>query len=89
MKQVNRLIQKVKDYVQAKAERLIMAWVTPLDNGMYESECHLWAGTTGSGRVIVTSHNSLDEAMEHIERIAAEYPNKYEEVNIYYDDVEE
>ena len=88
MNQINRLIQKAAAAVRDKAERLTLALVEPVDIGVYQVDCHLWNGKEGSGvRRLITRHDSMEAAMIHIEAVAAEYPNRYEDIPIIYDDI--
>lgn len=90
MKSLQRLILRVKNNVRCKSERLAMVWVEPFVNGTYEVSCQLWDGVPRSGgRSIITQHSSMKEVDKQIDMIVAEYPNKFEDVNVLYDDVEE
>lgn len=86
---VNRLIQRAKGYVQANAERLTLAWITPVENG-YELSCHLWDGKRASGVWYITTHHStIEQAEEQIEIVATEYPNRHEDIPVIYNWVDD
>ena len=89
MRFLQRLIQKARNYIPSQSERLAMAWITPLDDGSYEVSCRLDGVVGSAGRHLLTKHDTMQEADEYVDKIAAQYPNQFEEVNVFIDDVEE
>lgn len=91
MERIDRLIIKAQKTMQAKAERLIVGFISyDPDAGRYEVRGDLWNSVAGSGvRSIATWHDSKEAAEDALKALAEEYPNPKDDIVIFYDDIEE
>lgn len=89
MKLVDQLIIKAKKWAHNRPERLIQAFITfDESSSLYKADCRIWNGIKGSGSSsIVSEHETQQEAINAIYRVADEYPNK-NDIRIFIDDLD-
>lgn len=87
MKNIDRLIIKAKEMHVANKGFLISGFIDHKD-GKWTLQCMIWDGIPGSGEEIIKSeHSTLLEADQEVNRLAEEYPNKYNDVTIIINDI--
>ena len=88
MRRIDRLyIKAVKNKILA-AKSLDIAFVTETETGQFEAKGMLWDGRPGSmseDDVIISLHDTQEQAIEAIYRLAEQYPNR-EDVRIIIED---
>lgn len=90
MQRVDRLLAKAKKAAQSKAERFHMGFVEPdPDTGLWIAMGDLSTGKEGGGRRITTEHDTMEDALDALHALAAEYPNTVEDAVIFIDDLTE
>ena len=79
MRRIDRLyIKAVKSKILA-AKSLDIAFVTETETGQFEAKGMLWDGRRGSmseDDVIVSLHDTQEQAVEAIYRLAEQYPSR-------------
>lgn len=79
MKRIDRLLIKVNKAYKKNSRGLYMAFVIQQEDGSWEAQGQLWNGKTGSGtKTLKINYSTQEEAVESINKLAAEYPNKEE-----------
>ena len=84
MRKIDRLYLKAVQKLQAGAKTLHLAFVSETPDCRYEARCMMWDGkpcSAADGDWIVSLHDTQDEAIEAVHKLAVEYPNE-EDVRI-------
>lgn len=87
MQRIDRLLLKAQKIYGTKGKALHLAFVTE-EEGRYKAVGQLWNGKDGSLQqedCVTSWHDTQEEAIEAIHKIAEEYPNR-EDVLIFLED---
>ena len=88
MRRIERLYLKAAKAKLSNAKSLCLAFVSEKDDGRFEAKGMLWDGRTGSmtdDDEIVSLHDTQDQAIEAIYKLAEKYPNR-EDIRIIIED---
>ena len=85
MEQLTRHVIPAKVSAEERPERFHSGVVKHFrDAGPYTAEAAVWTGKQGSGRMIVSDHETEAEAITALFRVYARYPNAHEEAVVFF-----
>lgn len=89
MDKLTRLVIRARQAAKTKEERFCVGFVChyrPEDP--YIAKAAVWNGKKGSGRMIVSSHETEQDAIDALYSVYNEYPNITEDAVIFTGDIE-
>lgn len=85
MDKLTRLVIRARKRIQAQSEQFYFGSVKRYkDEGPYIAQAFLGNGKPGSGREILSEHETEQEALDALTAISEEYPNTQEDAVIFY-----
>ena len=85
MDRLTRLVIRAKKAVAARSEWFHFGSVHRYhEGGPYIAQAFVWSGKPGTGREILSEHETEQEALDALTAISEEYPNTQEDTLIFY-----